>query len=89
METMKIVNQLCESHGVREEISKLFTDVYAQEMVYQVIDSIGPYFNETFVYCKLLDSWIDCDKILSPFISETGLCYSFNSISLRELFTDE
>lgn len=86
---MKIVNQLCEINGVRKEISKLFNDVYAEEMVYHVIESIGPEFNETFVYCKLLNTWIECNKILTPFLSETGLCYSFNTVSLREILTNE
>lgn len=86
---MKIVNQLCESRGIRGEISKLFNDVYVDDGVYDVIETIGPDFNETFVYCKLRDEWIDCEKIFSPFMSETGLCYSFNTLSLREILTDE
>lgn len=89
METMKIVNQLCESHGVRDGISELFNDMYADERVYEILGSIGPDFNETFVYCKLLDEWTDCDKILSPFFSETGLCYAFNTVGLREILSNE
>lgn len=90
LETMKIVNQLCErNEESRGRISKLFNDVYADAGIYEAISSIGPYFDETFVHCKLLDKWIDCDKILKPFISEVGLCYSFNTINLRELLTNE
>lgn len=87
--TMKVINQLCESYGAPKMISKLFNDVHADDSVYEVIHSIGPHFSETFVYCKLFDTWVDCRKILAPFVSETGLCYSFNTISLREILTDE
>lgn len=87
---MKVVNQLCESHGVqRDQISKLFNDVYADQGIYNTIYTIGPHFNETFVFCKLLNEWVDCKKIFAPFVSETGLCYSFNTISLREILTDQ
>lgn len=87
---MKIANQLCEGHGIsREGITKLFNDVYADAGMYDAIATVGPYLNETFVHCKLLDKRIDCGEILKPFMSEVGLCYSFNSIGLREVLTDE
>lgn len=89
METMKIVNQLCGNFGIRDNISKLFNDMYADDTIYHVLGNIGPDFNETFIYCKLLNEWIDCDKILAPFMSEIGLCYSFNTLSLREILTNE
>lgn len=90
LETMKIVNQLCEGYGQScNGISKLFKDLYADAAIYDAIINIGPYFKDTFIYCKFLDKWMDCGKIFAPFISEVGLCYSFNSIALRELLTNE
>lgn len=59
------------------------------EDIWDTINGIAPAFNETFVFCKLFNKWIDCNKLFVPQITGRGLCYTFNSLNANDMFTNE
>lgn len=87
---MKVVNQMCVYQGAHQTITNLFpTDSHIDNSIYETIERISPNFNETFIFCKLFDKWINCNEILFPFLTDEGFCYTFNAISLGDLLTDQ
>lgn len=87
-EAMKVMNQLCKFEKTRK-VFKLFADEYAEKSMFQTMRSIDLDMNDTFAFCKLFDKWIDCDEIFFPVLTDTGICYSFNTMRLPEVLTNE
>lgn len=86
---MKVINQLCEFGKKQKNLTKLFPDLYAPRSVYRTIMENVPELNETFVFCKLFNKWINCSEIFFPTLTNQGYCYSFNTVRLSEYLTDE
>lgn len=86
--TMKLASQYCYD-SVFPSVTRNFSDEYLDDSVWSAINEIAPAFNETFVFCKLFDKWVDCNKLFVPRTTERGLCYSFNTLNVYEMFTDE
>lgn len=85
---MKTFYQSCE-YSKYSNLTKLFTDDYANDSLIHLMDKLEPDFSDTFVYCKLFDKWIKCSEIFFRSVSDTGLCYSFNTVRLQDYLTDE
>lgn len=85
---MKLASQYCYD-SVFPSVARNFSDEYLDDDTWSVINEIAPAFNDTFIVCKLFDKLIDCGKLFVPRTTERGLCYSFNTLSVREMFTDE
>ncbi|XP_055321187.1 pickpocket protein 28-like isoform X2 [Sitodiplosis mosellana] len=88
LQLMKIINQICEESR-QERVFKFFTDEYSDPNILSTISRMAPKFEDTVVRCRLFDEWKSCDKFLYPTITEEGLCYSFNALSMEEIFTNE
>ena len=82
---MNAINQICDAHltnGIAnqgENISNAF----------DLIDALAtamPQFNETYFDCKWRNSLVPCGNIFRRFVTEEGLCYSFNSLSPEEIY---
>lgn len=85
---MKLVNQCC-FDGIALNVTKNFSDEYLDENAWSTFNDIAPAFNETFIFCKLFGSLFDCDKLFVPRTTERGLCYTFNTLDVHDLFTNE
>lgn len=85
---MKLATQFC-FDGITPEDTGLFSDEYLDADIWNTIINIAPAFNETFVFCKLFGKIIDCEKLFYPQITERGLCYTFNTFNVHEMFTNE
>ena len=85
---MKIINQLCD-YGRSTNVSKLFPEMYAPETMYETMFTLAPDKNETFAFCKLFNKRIDCNEIFFTTLSDSGYCYSFNTLRIDEYLTDE
>lgn len=85
---MSVASQLCDDHLSHGIFDILPIDYMDNTFVSTIVDLL-PKFEDTMDYCKFFDKWDDCDTFLFPAITEEGVCYSFNSLSLEELSTDE
>lgn len=85
---MKMASQFC-FEGFLDGMNNKFSDEYLDEEMWNTINDIAPPFNETFVFCKLFNKWIDCDKLFYQRSTERGLCYTFNTLNIHEMYTDE
>lgn len=86
--TMKLASQYCYD-SVFPSVTRNFSDEYLDDDTWSAINEIAPAFNDTFVYCKLFNRMMDCDKLFVPRTTERGLCYSFNTLNVYEMFTNE
>ncbi|XP_064539836.1 pickpocket protein 28 [Drosophila montana] len=58
----------------------------------EIIDALSeviPLFDETYLDCKWRNAPIKCNEIFHKFVTEDGVCYSFNSLSPAEIFRAE
>lgn len=85
---MKLVSQYC-FEGTAPYVTSKFPDDYIDDDTWSTINELAPPFNETFVFCKLFNKRIDCNKLFVPQITDRGLCYIFNTLNANEMFTDE
>lgn len=89
---MKLAYQLCSpfvySKSFGSRIATNFSDDYLNDDIWNTINDYAPAFNETFMFCKLFNKWIDCGKLFVPQITQRGLCYTFNTLNFHELFTN-
>lgn len=88
LKIMALALQQCEREP-DEKILKLFPNMYLNESVYRTMRKILPKFEETIFQCKFSDKWRNCSEIMFQSLTDKGLCYSFNRISLPEYLTDE
>lgn len=85
---MNVVSKLCEEDIVKQIVDSL-PDEYLDDQFLATIKDIAPDFEETFVECSLFGNSKKCDKLFYPIITERGLCYTFNSLNLRDIVTDQ
>lgn len=88
LKIMSVASQLCDDRLSHDIFDILSIDYMDKTFVSTIVDLI-PKFEDTMIHCKFFDKWDDCDKFLFPTITEEGMCYSFNSLPLDELSTDE
>lgn len=87
-QTIKDANQLCfEKHT--HQIFNLFDENFTDSRIMSTISDLAPAFEDTIVLCKFFDKWADCAKLLYPMLTEYGICYSFNSLNMYEVVTDQ
>ncbi|ALC43319.1 CG8546 [Drosophila busckii] len=80
------VSQVCDAHlydiPVGNKVRK------GIEIIDELSD-VSPMFDETYLDCKWRNAPINCKEIFHKFVTEDGVCYSFNSLSPAEIFRAE
>ncbi|KAL9905474.1 pickpocket protein 28 [Glossina fuscipes] len=82
-----VLSQVCDHHIIQR--SKADADYAKGIDIITRLSQIMPAFRETFLRCKWRNSLQNCANMFSKFITDDGMCYSFNSLSLEEIYRQE
>lgn len=82
-----VVSQVCDLHIIEQ--SKPDADFVRGVDIITRLSQIMPAFRETFLRCKWRNSLQNCANLFSKFITDDGMCYSFNSLSVEEIYRQE
>lgn len=85
---MKVASQLCEDRLARD-IFDLFTDNFSDNKILSTINNLAPKFEDIMEFCRFADESPSCHTLLYPIITEEGMCYTFNGLSINEIVTDQ
>lgn len=83
---MEVLSHICEFY-FKDNFS--FGTKFASESIYDTIQEIAPSFNDTLFMCRWQRQNSDCSKFIVPILTEEGLCFAFNAINSREMYTKE
>lgn len=62
---------------------------FINESIYDVIRDMAPNFEETVQICWWQSKIENCSKFVFPVMTEEGICFTFNSLNSREIYTDQ
>lgn len=82
---LKALAHICES---LKNVLK-FEDNFTGEWIYDVITQMAPSLRNIFAACIWQGVNYPCWELFVPILTDKGLCFTFNSINSREIYTEE
>lgn len=87
LQRMEALLQLCDP-----EVAKLLNHIgtdFTNSGFFDVISQIAPEFHNTMFSCNWRNDDPYCFKNFRTTITEEGVCYTFNALNSRDIYTDE
>lgn len=84
---MEALAQVCDAHLLTD--FKFGHKTASDSEIVSALGAVTPLFNETYLNCKWRNFPENCVHIFKKFITEEGVCYSFNSLSPAEIYRPE
>lgn len=66
-----------------------FGEKFADKSIFDLIQDMAPAFNDTFDRCEWQYDFWSCTELFSPMITADGVCFTFNALNSRDIYTDE
>lgn len=66
-----------------------FGEKFTDDSIYDVIEDIAPTIDDIINKCEWQDERVPCDQIFSPVWTAAGICYGFNTLNSRNIFTEK
>lgn len=85
---MKVACQFCDDEHVRHMV-KLFPENYTDSSIYDTLYNILPEYEDMLYLCKFMDRTASCNNYLYPYLTEYGVCFSFNTLRADDIYTNE
>lgn len=85
---MRAACQLCDE-SFNSEIRRFFPENFTDNSILSTIAEMAPTLNDTFINCEYRKRFPKCSKLLFRVYTEAGLCYTYNSLRLNDILTDE
>lgn len=65
-----------------------FGRTYINESIYEMIQDMAPTFNNTIDECEWQNEVFPCSQLFTPILTSEGVCFAFNALNSREIYTD-
>lgn len=70
-------------------VTPLYKYEFVDESIYETIEDLAPKLDDVVRKCRWRQKEVNCSDIMSPVLTETGLCYAFNALNSDDIYTDE
>lgn len=84
---LNAIFQVCDAHMV--EGTNFGVDFGNASDFVESFRHIEPIFNETYLTCKWRNTMTECNTLFYNFLTEEGVCYTFNSPDQTNIYREE
>ncbi|XP_031639513.1 pickpocket protein 28-like [Contarinia nasturtii] len=64
-------------------------DKFTDDSIYNLIEEMAPNLTYTMHECRWQQKKINCVEYFIPMVTGAGLCFAFNALNSRDIYTDE